>query len=168
MAKYKIVTVVEVEAESAEDAIDVQFHSKDAVMDTNVYCIAPRVCSECGEGMWEGYLIDGGEAYYCSEGCLLEHFTAKEWSDLYKSDGDNNYYTTWDEFDNEDDIAEPMPKCFIKINGGFISSIYTDLPGLDVETIGLDCDGLTLEEELEWEVLQEKFDASVEGLNCVL
>ncbi len=52
-------------------------------------------CDECGSGMNEGYCINGGEQYYCSDECLHEHISPEEWEELYE-DGGDSYYTEWD------------------------------------------------------------------------
>lgn len=53
-----------------------------------------RICTICGEIMQEGYLLNGGEKYYCSDNCLHTDYTDKEWEDLYDEDGDS-YWTQW-------------------------------------------------------------------------
>jgi len=78
-----------------------------------------RKCSECGCGMNAGYVVGGGDNYYCSEDCLHKHFTPEEWieecsdydeeSDEYIV-GDTSYYTEWD-IDDDDDMQ------WIEING---------------------------------------------------
>lgn len=55
-----------------------------------------RICSECKEKMIEGYCIDAGLEYYCSDECLHKHYTEKEWLDMYE-DGGDSYYTEWEE-----------------------------------------------------------------------
>ena len=56
-----------------------------------------RCCDECGHGMNEGFCIESGAEYYCSEECLHKHYSADEFADMY-SDGDgNSYYTEWEE-----------------------------------------------------------------------
>jgi hypothetical protein len=60
----------------------------------------PRKCDECGRGMFEGYCIDQGTEYYCSDKCLHKHYTHKEWLDMYE-DGGDSYWTTW-ELDDDD------------------------------------------------------------------
>jgi len=65
---------------------------------------APRTCSECGQGMWKGYCINDGEAYYCDENdsaCLHKHYSPEEWKRMY--DEGIGYYTEWDESDIDDD-----------------------------------------------------------------
>lgn len=54
----------------------------------------PRVCSECGKEMTEGYCIENGLEYYCSADCLDKHYSEEEWADLYAT-GDS-YYTEWE------------------------------------------------------------------------
>ena len=55
-----------------------------------------RVCGECGKIMQEGYVIEGGLQYYCSDECLHKHYTKEEWEEMYTDDGDN-YWTSWEE-----------------------------------------------------------------------
>ena len=57
-----------------------------------------RKCSICGCGMNDGYVLDAGVFYYCSDECLRRHYTQKEW-DLMVDLGES-YYTEWeDEFE---------------------------------------------------------------------
>lgn len=56
-----------------------------------------RKCSHCGKLMTEGYVIDGGTEYYCSDRCLYKHYTHKEYDDMYGSGETDTYYTTWEE-----------------------------------------------------------------------
>lgn len=53
-----------------------------------------RVCSECGQIMFDGFVINGGDEYYCSEQCLHKHYTEEEYLEMYSDDGDT-YYTQW-------------------------------------------------------------------------
>lgn len=52
-----------------------------------------RRCSECGDIMFDGYVVDDGMEYYCSDECLHKHFTDKEWQQAY--DEDWGYWTHW-------------------------------------------------------------------------
>ncbi len=54
-----------------------------------------RKCDDCGKGMNEGYCINNGEKYYCTEICLYHHISAKEWNSLYSDEGDS-YWTQWE------------------------------------------------------------------------
>jgi len=53
-----------------------------------------RICSVCGKPMKEGYCLDGGLEYYCSDECLHRDFTDEEWQDECKENPDS-YWTTW-------------------------------------------------------------------------
>ena len=73
-----------------------------------------RECDECGAGMNEGYCIDGGMAYYCSDVCLHKHYTPEEWQEMCDDDDDalepsESYWTTWDEDPDEYLVDEDDP-----------------------------------------------------------
>ena len=53
-----------------------------------------RRCSKCGKLMYEGYCVNGGTSYYCSEECLHEDFTDEEWAKECENN-DQSYYTEW-------------------------------------------------------------------------
>ena len=60
-----------------------------------------RQCTECGAGMNEGYLIEAGITYYCSDPCLHKHMTPAEYNERY-ADGDGDcYWTEWEENETE-------------------------------------------------------------------
>lgn len=85
---------------------------------------APRQCDECGKGMHEGYCIDGGAEYYCSDTCLHKHYTPEQWNEMYDDDGDT-YWTTWEE-DTEmmeikpTELTQDNPGVLIKVNGTYV------------------------------------------------
>ena len=54
-----------------------------------------RACSECGKPMYEGYCIEDGAEYYCSEECLHKNLTDKEYENLYDEGRGNSYWTSW-------------------------------------------------------------------------
>ena len=54
-----------------------------------------RVCSECGKPMYEGYCIEDGAEYYCSDECLHKNLTDKEYEKLYDEGRGNSYWTSW-------------------------------------------------------------------------
>jgi hypothetical protein len=54
-----------------------------------------RQCSCCEDGMSDGYVIDGGCEYYCSDECLHTKYTADEVKEMDMGE-DNNYYTHWE------------------------------------------------------------------------
>lgn len=53
-----------------------------------------RRCSVCGKLMMEGYCVDAGAAYYCSDECLHTEYTEAEWEEECNSN-DQSYYTEW-------------------------------------------------------------------------
>ncbi len=54
-----------------------------------------RVCSECSKPMTEGYCIENGAEYYCSEECLHKNLTDEEYENLYDDGRGNSYWTSW-------------------------------------------------------------------------
>lgn len=52
-----------------------------------------RICSHCGKVMIDGYLVDEGAAYYCSDECLYSNMTEEEYLELYEEDV--AFYTEW-------------------------------------------------------------------------
>lgn len=46
--------------------------------------IEKRNCTNCNREMTEGYVICDGTKYYCSDACLHEEFTEKEYRELYE------------------------------------------------------------------------------------
>ena len=54
-----------------------------------------RVCSECERPMYEGYCIENGAEYYCSEECLHKNLTDEEYENLYDEGRGDSYYTSW-------------------------------------------------------------------------
>lgn len=67
-----------------------------------------RECTACGKGMNEGYCIEGGIEYYCSDECLHTEVTPAEWDELYADGEGDSYYTDWsedpDNFEDEDEV----------------------------------------------------------------
>lgn len=55
-----------------------------------------RLCNKCGkELVSEGYVIDYGLEYYCSEECLYTVYSKERWeNEIY---GDGSYYTEFEE-----------------------------------------------------------------------
>lgn len=56
-----------------------------------------RKCDHCGGGMDQGYVLHGGEEYYCSDACLHQHYSLEEWKDLSDADDADCYWTEWDD-----------------------------------------------------------------------
>lgn len=65
--------------------------------------VHPRKCSKCGAGMWDGHVINDGDEYYC-EPCMFSKYTEDERAEMYVRD--EQYYTTWDESDLEEEGYE--------------------------------------------------------------
>lgn len=55
-----------------------------------------RNCSECNKVMIEGYVVNGGEEYYCSDECLHKNYTAEQWVKMYDNGEGESYYTQWE------------------------------------------------------------------------
>lgn len=54
-----------------------------------------RVCTHCGKVMREGYCIENGAAYYCSDECLMAEMTMEEYEEQYDDGNGDSYYTDW-------------------------------------------------------------------------
>jgi hypothetical protein len=55
-----------------------------------------RICSECEDIMSEGYCIEDGSAYYCSDDCLERNMTKEEYLESYADGEGSSYYTAWE------------------------------------------------------------------------
>lgn len=60
-----------------------------------------RKCSHCNETMMEGYCIESGMAYYCTDECLESNMTREEFEDLWDDGEGDSHWTTW--YDEEDE-----------------------------------------------------------------
>ena len=70
-----------------------------------------RECTACSAGMNEGYCIEGGIEYYCSDACLYTEMTPAEWDELYNDGEGDSYWTDWSEdpneyLEDEDEVSE--------------------------------------------------------------
>jgi hypothetical protein len=54
-----------------------------------------RRCAECGRIMIEGYCIEQGVEYFCSDSCLYENYTKEEFEEMYNDGEGDTYYTEW-------------------------------------------------------------------------
>ncbi|MGL5352965.1 MAG: hypothetical protein ACRDA5_06535 [Clostridium sp.] len=54
-----------------------------------------RVCTSCVSLMVEGYVIDGGVDYYCSDKCLEFDMTLEEFNEAYGDGETETYFTEW-------------------------------------------------------------------------
>ena len=57
-----------------------------------------RVCSNCGCNMSDGYCVDDGEEYYCSDRCLYADGYTEQQKDVDYENG-HIYWTEWEEDD---------------------------------------------------------------------
>lgn len=64
----------------------------DSMYDSRQEC---RRCTVCGNLMNEGYCVDMGAAYYCSDECLHTEFTEEEWENEC-NENDQSYWTQWE------------------------------------------------------------------------
>lgn len=83
-----------------------------------------RICSECKKKMYEGYCIENGTEYYCSDECLHKHYNEEEYLEMYDDGEGDSYYTEWyDEIEYNEIICNELPI----VNLGQLSySIYQD------------------------------------------
>lgn len=54
-----------------------------------------RVCTSCLKIMIEGYVIEDGFAYYCSDKCLEYDMTLEEFKQAYGDGNTETYWTEW-------------------------------------------------------------------------
>lgn len=54
-----------------------------------------RICTECGSIMTEGFCIENGMEYYCSEECLHKNISEEEYLELYDDGNGDTYWTQW-------------------------------------------------------------------------
>ena len=55
-----------------------------------------RTCTHCSKPMSEGYCIDNGCEYYCSDECLHEHYAEEEYLEMYDNGEGDSYWTQWE------------------------------------------------------------------------
>lgn len=56
-----------------------------------------RLCSICSKPMNEGYCIENGMEYYCSDECLHECYTEEDFKEMYDDGNGDSYWTEWEE-----------------------------------------------------------------------
>jgi hypothetical protein len=47
--------------------------------------------------MDDGYTVNEGEEYYCSNECLHKYYTEDEWADMHDNGDGDSYWTEWDD-----------------------------------------------------------------------
>lgn len=53
-----------------------------------------RICTCCGKPMMDGYCINDGDKYFCSNDCLHSTYSEKKYEELYAEDA--AYWTQWE------------------------------------------------------------------------
>lgn len=87
--KYKIIIELFNESYNKEQLNDIFKVLEEAEIEV-------RKCSNCNKLMVEGYVIDNGESYYCSDECLERNMSREEFEQLYKDGEGDSYFTQWD------------------------------------------------------------------------
>ncbi|MCU5097055.1 MULTISPECIES: hypothetical protein [Bacillus cereus group] len=87
--------VVQKQKENPDILLELSTDIWDVTKDDELEIEYKRVCNACKQGMVEGYCIDDGLAYYCSEECLHEEYTPEEYEEMYEDD--YAYWTQWEE-----------------------------------------------------------------------
>lgn len=55
-----------------------------------------RVCTCCKEKMYDGFVIEDGQYYYCDKECMeKDGLTWEEYLELYDDGDGNSYWTHW-------------------------------------------------------------------------
>ena len=62
--------------------------------------LTARVCSNCGKIINEGYVVNNGEGYYCSDECAEKHFSKEKWLCMLEGTEteDGEAYAYWTEW----------------------------------------------------------------------
>lgn len=98
LQKYYEDQVEYMESLSKEDLI--QFAFDYSSLDEVDLGITHAYCDTCGKPMSEGYCLDDGETYYCSDECLFVNGYTPEERDKDYENG-SLYWTTWEEDEDE-------------------------------------------------------------------
>ena len=63
-----------------------------------------RKCTKCDSGMNQGYVVNDGDEYYCSDECLHSEYTPTEYDELCEED--EAYWTEWCEDDIQFELID--------------------------------------------------------------
>lgn len=86
-----------------------------------------KICDCCGEYMTKGYVLDGGEQYFCSDECLFHEHGNNAHNDLNIGEDDSDsYWTEWDlkVDDKETTLNEFLENSFVGDKWEIASDIY--------------------------------------------
>lgn len=81
-----------------------------------------RVCDHCSKPVLQGYCIEDGWKYYCSDNCLIKHYTEYQYSEMY--DEGRAYWSSWVDELPDDLMYDPygpiarMMKNYEKLKNG--------------------------------------------------
>jgi hypothetical protein len=75
--------------------LDMQEDKEELVEKLEEHGIELRICTECDNVMASGYIIGGGDDYYCSDSCLENNMTREEFNELYGDGDTDTYHTDW-------------------------------------------------------------------------
>jgi len=81
------------EAEMQDDEDEEDFNESLDSNDTNDDDI--HRCDACKEVMSQGYVINGGEEYFCSNTCLNTKYDKEAFEELYDDGEGDSYWTEW-------------------------------------------------------------------------
>lgn len=56
-----------------------------------------KKCANCSKEMMEGYVIESGFEYYCSDECLHNRYAREEWLSIYDDGSSDSYWTEFEE-----------------------------------------------------------------------
>ena len=56
-----------------------------------------RICTNCTKEMSQGYVVEDGLEYFCTDECLNSHYSKEEYDELCQQD--LAYWTEWGEED---------------------------------------------------------------------
>ena len=95
-----------VEADSENEALEFAIENAETMLHgvaddcygnvLEVRDVVHRKCHICGEvNFQQGFVVEDGLYYYCSEECLHHDFTDEEWEKAY--DEDWGYWTQWED-----------------------------------------------------------------------
>ncbi|EQK39998.1 hypothetical protein C672_3505 [[Clostridium] bifermentans ATCC 638] len=77
--------------------------------------IEVRKCDVCNSYMIEGYCIEEGTSYYCTDECMLTEMTIEEFNNLYADGEGDSYFTTWEANRKEYNAIKEILNSFSKI-----------------------------------------------------
>ena len=89
MILERLVTILKKDMNSYTSVYEAVENAINSKLDDLEDTVEIRVCDECGKIMVEGYCIDGGMEYYCSDACLHKNYTKEQWLAIYAGLDDN-------------------------------------------------------------------------------